>query len=269
MKASSLLGLVAAAVLASTAAPAATIATVFYDNRFGTVDSSTGAYTQISTLPVNKAAGIAVDKGIYYVEDLADNLLAVNPVTGAAQVLGNTGQNLDFVVFAGGNQGLYGIDYQSNLYSFNPKNGAATLVGPTGLAPNNGYDDTSLSFDGSSLLYTAGPAGHVDQLYRINIATGLATSLGATGVTAIAGSAFFNGNLDLFQYGQSTNYIYSASDGSTDFIRDTVLRTQIVDGGVAEQPMTPEPEYLGLAAPLLLAIAFFFRRVRRQTAQGE
>jgi hypothetical protein len=252
-------------VAAGTAAARASLMDViFYDNRFGTIDTSSGSYTSISTLPINKAAGIAQSNGSTYVEDLANNLLLMDPVTGASRVLGNTGLGLNFVVFAGGDTGLYGIDYASNLYSFNPANGAATLIGSTGLAANNGQFDTSLSFDGTSLLYTAGRLGSSDELYKINITTGIATDLGSTGVTAIAGSAFAAGNLDLFQYGQSTNYLYSASDGSTSFARGAAPGAQIVDGGIPVSYSTPasvpEPATLLMAGSAFIALAIWLRR---------
>lgn len=263
-------GRFAALVLLSAAASSAAHATqldvIFYDNRFGTIDTTTGSYAQISTLPIGKAAGIAASNGSLYVEDLSNNLLLVDPVTGSSKVLGNTGLGLNFVVFAGGDSGLYGIDYASNLYSFNSSSGAASLVGNIGLGPNNGQFDTSLSFDGSSLLYTAGRPGASDELYRISLATGIAADLGSTGVTGIAGSAFVNGKLDLFQYGQGTNYMYTAPDGSTTFSQGAALGAQIVDGGVpvpAHSPASvPEPGTLVSAGSALVAIGLFARRKR-------
>ena len=266
----------AAFVLLSAAARASQLDVIFYDNRFGTIDTSTGAYSQISTLPIGKAAGIASSNGSFYVEDLANNLLLVDPVTGASRVLGNTGLGLRFVGFAGGDSGLYGIDYASDLYSFNGVNGAATLVGNTGLAPNNGQFDTSLSFDGTSLLYTAGRPGSKDEIYRINLATAIATDLGNTGVTGIAGSAFSDGKLDLFQYGQLANYMYTAADGSTTFSRGAVLGATIVDGGVPAPSIStatsvstpapvPESGTVIMAASGLLALALLVRRKRESS----
>jgi hypothetical protein len=260
----------AALVLISAAARASQLDVIFYDNRFGTIDTSTGAYSQISTLPIGKAAGIASSNGSLFVEDLSNNLLLVDPGTGASKVLGNTGLGLNFVVFAGGDSGLYGIDYASNLYSFNSSTGAATLIGNTGLGPNNGQFDTSLSFDGTSLLYTAGRPGTSDELYRISLTTGIAADLGSTGVTGIAGSAFSNGKLDLFQYGQGTNYLYTAPEGSTTFSKGAALGTQIVDGGVPAATHTPasvpEPATLVSAGSALIALGWFARR-KRQTAE--
>ena len=63
--------------------------------------------------------------------------------------------------------------------------------------------------------------------------------LGSTGITAVAGSAYSDGKLDLFQYGQGTNYMYTAPDGSTTFSKGAALGAQIVDGGVPVPVHTP------------------------------
>jgi len=81
-------------------------------------------------------------------------------------------------------------------------------------------------------LNAPGSPGARDELYRINVTTGAASDLGSTGVTGIAGSAFVGGQMDLFQYGQGTNYIYAAPDGCTAFGQGAALGAQIVDGGV-------------------------------------
>ena len=137
------------------------------------------------------------------------------------------------------------------------------MVGSLGIAANNGQYDTSLSADMNYLYYTAGLAGHADEFYRIDPRTGLATDLGSTGVTAIAGSALVNGKLELFQYGQSTNYSWVAPVGSTGFTQGPQLPISIVDGGTANSPMAttgaegvtaPEPSTIWLfgGAGLLL-----------------
>ena len=110
--------------------------------------------------------------------------------------------------------------------------------GATGLAANNGNYDTSLSFDGNYLYYTQGRSGSADVLYQINTTTGAARSLGSTGVTGIAGSALVNGRLELYQYGQSRNYVYSAPILSTSFTRGARLSDQIIVGGTTESTLT-------------------------------
>ena len=212
---------------------ATSVAVIFYDNRYGTVNDVTGGYTQIGTLPVKQSGGIAAINGLLYVEDFSNNLYTVDSLTGAAHLAGNTGLNLNLAVFGGSAMGLFEIDYQSVLYSINKDTGAAKLIGKTGLAPNNGMNDTSLSSDGQYLYYTAGSAGARDELYRIDPKTGLATDLGSTGQTGIAGSAYVNGNLELYQWGQSKNYIYTgALTGPLNFVKGPQLAAQIVDGGV-------------------------------------
>ncbi len=212
---------------------ATTVAVIFYDNRFGTVNDVNGAYTQIGTLPIKQAGGIAAINSLLYVEDFSNNLYSVDPITGTAKLAGNTGLNLSLAAFGGAAGGLFEIDAQSVLYSINMTTGAAQLVGKTGLAANNGMDDTSMSSDGQYLYYTAGASGAKDELYRIDPKTGVATDMGSTGQTGIAGSAYVGGSLELYQYGQSKNYIYtSALGGTVNFLKGAQLSAQIVDGGV-------------------------------------
>ena len=220
--------------LAALPAAADQIDTVFFDNRFGTINDATGAFTQISILPIAQAGGIAFDDGTLYAQDLQSNLITIDPASGVASILGSSGLALSSVGFAGAGNGLFEVDYLSNLYSINPETGAAALIGATGLAPNYGGWDTSISDNGTYLYFTAGGAGALDELYRINTTTGIATDLGSTGVSGIAGSAIVNGNLELFQYhwNGDTDYIYSAALGSTDFAAGAVLSVQAVDGGV-------------------------------------
>jgi hypothetical protein len=254
-------------LLALCALPAfsTTLNVVFYDNRFGTIDDVTGNYSQIGTLPVSQSAGIASLNGFLYLEDMGTNLYTVNANTGAAALVGSTGLHTTASAFASDVSGLFEVDYSSNLYSVNAGTGAAQLIGATGLVANNGAFDTSLAGYGNSLFYTAGRAGSSDELYEIDPMTGMATDLGSTGLTGIAGAAVVGTELELFQYGQPVNYIYSAAIGSTNFSRQAQLAVQILDGGAAASPagtsgsqstLTPEPTpgLLLVAGLLMLAV---------------
>jgi hypothetical protein len=258
------------ACLGVSAVPAAagTIYSVFYDSRFGTIDSTTGAFTQTGTLPIANASGIGAFQNELFVQSMGGELLTVDPATGAATVIGNADLSSTSVIFAGGGNGLFEFDSQSNLYSINPATGAATLIGATGLPANNSGWDTSMSDDGTNLFVTAGGGGAIDELYEVNATTGLATDLGSTGVSGIAGSAIVGDYLDLFQYNAGTDYIYSAPLGSDDFTRGPALSVQIVDGGVvlgsatgdfSSEAGTPEPSGLLLVGLGLI----FFGRLRR------
>ena len=258
---------------------AGSVDVVFNDNRFGTIDDTTGNFSQVSTLPISAAGGIAGFNGQLYLDDFANNVLTVDPVTGLSADIGNTGLSTNVGAFGGGSAGLFEVDYSSNLYSISSTTGRATLVGATGLAPNNGLQDTSLSFNGTSLLYTAGGFGQNDELYLVNAITGIATDLGSTGVTGIAGSAFVDGTLELYQYGQSVNYVFAAPDGSVNFTPVAQLGTQIIDGGVAADfdaadavskvnPLTartPEPATQALIGVGLTALGML--RLRRRAAR--
>ena len=248
----------------------AEIGVVFYDQRFGTLDDATGAYTQVSNLPITSAsAGLTGLNGLYYLEDFGNNLFTVDPLTGAASKVGSSGMNLNAAAFAGTSTGLFEVDQASNLYSINAATGAATKVGATGIAPANQQYDTSMSGDGTWLYYTAGLGGQTDELYRIDVLTGIATDLGNTRVRGVAGSALVGGELELFQYGQAQNYIYSAIAGSASFTQGAQLASaaQIIDGGAlllstdeGTQGATPEPNTFLLAGTALLWTGVALRR---------
>lgn len=257
------------AFLGVSAVPAAagTIYSVFYDSRFGAIDSATGAFTQIGTLPIANASGIGAFQNELFVQSVQGELLAVDPATGAATVIGNSDLSSTSVIFAGGSNGLFEFDSQSGLFSVNPATGVATLIGVTGLPVNNGGWDTSMSDDGTNLFVTVGGGGATDELYQVNATTGLATDLGSTGVSGIAGSAIVGNDLDLFQYNAGTNFIYSAPLGSNDFSPGAALSVQIVDGGVvigaggdfSSAASTPEPSGSLLVALGLIVLGLLGR----------
>lgn len=222
---------------------------VFYDSRFGSYDDQTGVFTQLSTLPIAHSAGVASMNGLVYLEDMGTELFTVDPVTGDYTLVGSTNLTTTAGAFAGSASGLFEIDYSSNLFSIDPLNGQGTLVGSLGIAANNGHYDTSLSADLNYLYYTAGLAGQADELYRVDQRTGLATDLGSTGVTGIAGSALVDGNLELFQYGQSKNYSYFAPVGSIGFTQGRQLPISIIDGGAVYAPVSTTGADAGVLVP--------------------
>lgn len=262
---------VIALFITNAAAFGSTIDVVFYDNRFGTIDDTTGTFNQLSTLPISASSGIASMGGMLFIEDMGSKLFTVDPITGAYTLVGNTGLNVTSGAFAGDENGLFEVDYASNLQQIDPLTGHGSLIAATGLVANNGHYDTSLSAFGNSLYYTAGVAGASDELYQIDMMTGHTTDLGSTGVTGIAGSAIANGELELFQYGQSRNYVYMAAIGTNTFTRGAQLSATIVDGGAIYVPGTvsgystavvPEPA-TGYTSASLLIIGIAIVNCRR------
>lgn len=212
-------------------ASASSVNVVLWDSRYGTLDDTTGRFTRISTLSARNPSGIASMNGLLYLEDFGSNLYTVDTLTGSTSLVGNSSRTLQFAAFAGGSNGLFALGYDANLYAINASTAQATRVGATGLSANNGRYDTSMAFDGTNLYYTQGSSGGADLLYSINPTTGVAQSLGSTGITGVAGSAYVDGRLELYQYGQKKNYIYSAPVLTTSFTRGAQLNAQILVGG--------------------------------------
>lgn len=240
------------ALFSAVPAQASAVNVVLWDSRYGTLDDTTGRFTQISTLSAHSPGGIASMNGLLYLEDFGSNLYTVDTISGATHLVGNSSGTLSFAAFAGGSNGLFALGYDANLYAINSTTAKATKIGATGLAANNGNYDTSLSFDGTALYYTQGSSGAADALYRIDATTGAARSLGTTGVTGVAGSALVNGNLELYQYGQSRNYIYSAPVLTTSFTRGAQLNAQILVGGTT---LTAPSQTLQTSSSVLLDVA--------------
>ncbi|NDJ13255.1 MAG: hypothetical protein EBY17_19005 [Acidobacteriia bacterium] len=190
--------------------------------------------------------------GLLYLEDFGSNLYTVDTLTGSTNLVGNSSGTLQFAAFAGGNNGLFAVGYDANLYAINASTAQATRVGATGLSANNGRYDTSMAFDGTNLYYTQGSSGSADLLYSIDPTTGVARSVGSTGITGVAGSAYVDGRLELYQYGQKKNYVYSAPVLTTSFTRGAQLNAEILVGGTT---LNLKSQTLQLTSSLQLDVA--------------
>jgi hypothetical protein len=158
---------------------------------FGTIDLTTGVYTQIGVSGI-LMSGLGETGGLIYGGAfLTDTVYTVNPATGALTLIGTTG-GPNFGDFGSTLTGLYAIDLagyggNANLWSINPATGAATLIGPTGLT----YSSPIGMSDNSAILYvTNGPL-----LYSLNTTTGAATLVGNTGTVGTGGMVTLGGTL--------------------------------------------------------------------------
>jgi hypothetical protein len=105
------------------------------------------------------------------------SLYSVNPLTGAAALVGSLGR--DITGLASRNGVIFGVDPDVNsLVTINTATGAATLVGGVGLGFN--IDDTGIDFDEAGTLWGIGDTGII---FTINTTTGAGTLVHAASVT--------------------------------------------------------------------------------------
>jgi hypothetical protein len=183
---------------------------------FERLDLSTGVATFIANNGVVDGLGWGPE-GVLYGVTGSNNLVIVNPETGATTTVGNLGIGSGAFGFAGlGNGALYAIDVNDSLYSVDPTTGHATLVGPTGLPFLDNNFSNSLAGDGTHLFYTLNvPFGTQSSLYSLDLTTGHATLIGPTGVNDIEGSGFVAGQLYGFEIGGRIDIINTSTGHAT------------------------------------------------------
>ncbi len=136
------------------------------------IDRTTGALIQtIGPTGLNHVTGIDVHPmtGILYgVTNNPDRLITIDPLTGAATVVGSTFAQIPDISFAPDGT-LYGWSESSDdLVTINPATGQATVVGNCGCSTSN----TGLAFDAAGTLYMKTN----DRLNVVNRATGTIVS---------------------------------------------------------------------------------------------
>ncbi len=174
-------------VTTSPLAQAQTIDAMTQSGIYGTLNVSTGVFTQISN-PGFEPAGIAgLGANMFAANYPGSTLYEINPTNGNFVTIGNG--TASYYDFGGTTSQLYAIGTDQNLYSVNAATGASTLIGPTGLG-SGGYQSMS---GGGTALYTAVPdmSGQFTLLYSVNTTTGLATEVGNTGIAADVSSIGF------------------------------------------------------------------------------
>lgn len=153
------------------------------------VDNNTGVSTLIGNFGIvlNGASfGVENDNsGFRIVSELGQHLLA-NRGTGAAVAganVGPAGTFLSALAFQKSSGTMFGIDSQANsVGTFNTGTGVYSSIGLIGfdVARNNGFDIS----DATGIAYLVSGASSSDlqaNLYRVNLATGLATLVGLVG----------------------------------------------------------------------------------------
>jgi hypothetical protein len=212
---------------------------------FGTLDLSTGMYTQIGNMGV-QLAGLGVSGGnIYGIDDTLSSytLDEVNPATGAVTTIGTTAFSFGVAAFGSTPGGMFILDNDGGLWEVSATTGFAQYIGATGLTltPNA----VGLSNNSSTLYLSDG----ID-LYTVNISDGAATEVGNPPgnnlPTYFSQMLFENGTLYgvsnvVLQSGQS---VYDLTSGFPSSANVLTLAGNVI--GLAPDPLpvpvSPVPE---------------------------
>jgi RHS repeat-associated protein len=169
------------------------------------IDPETGAAERIGNTGVVFVESLAFANGVLYGgasldgDIQAETLISIDPKTGASTVLGPFGVGIDIDALAPGPDGqLLAADLQNlRFFKIDPQSLATTIIATL---PER---ITALDLAGNGTTYATsvpGILGGPSNLYRIDVATGDATIVGATGFDTVAGVVFVEGNCDTRSY---------------------------------------------------------------------
>jgi hypothetical protein len=262
--------------------------------QYGTVDLSSGAFTQIGPIEPDGYFGLAAGpNGSYLALTYAGNLDSIDPTTGVPTNLGATGLGSCVIpspscgptsAFSMGAAAgsLYATDFSNDLYVINPRTGAATSLSQNTGLPSSPFvlgsqnPDGTLNFADEAIwgsggnLYITYDAFIFDpvtlqvvstlvapELYRIDPTTGLATAVGPTDL-GIGGATVVNGVS--YEFNDLTGQIATIdlSTGSTTPIGFFDPSAGVIQGAAA----TPEPASFLLASLGITGFAVAWRRRR-------
>jgi hypothetical protein len=287
--------LIAALLLSSSSATAASVVYVVNDNsQFGTLNLTTGSFTQIGpATPEGETGLVPGPNGSLLTLTYSGKLDSINPATGATTVIGPTGladcttptspcgptsaSTLGYL-----NEKIYATDFQNNLYSVNPATGAATLIGKTGI-PAVPAVPFSMNPDGSFNFYDEGIVGAdgklfatfdaasfnpatsantpitAPELYEIDPSSGLATLIGPTAL-GLDSMVELNGTFYAFSGVSNQVMTIDLESGSTSIVGNIDPSAGVIAG--AASPV-PEPRSAALVAVgIVLPGVWGFRRRR-------
>lgn len=254
------------------ASPLLSVVTV--SGQFGTVDPTSGAFSQIGPNTPDPLGGLVPGPNGYLGISFSGNLDSVKPKTGAISVIGATGLGFSALDTAELNGTVYATDFSNNLYTINTATGAATLIAYTGIppAPSNPADECDEAlFAAGGKLYATFDAFNATtfavvinpELYQIDPSTGAATLLAPTSLHLNA-AVDVNGSVYAFQ-GQPSTFTsdvlsLNLATGNTTFLASVSSAAAFTDGAAAA---VPEPASIALTGIGIFAVFVLRRRSRR------
>jgi hypothetical protein len=212
--------------------------------QFGALNLETGKFLQFNPNVPLSLVGLARGRHhTIYGLDAANNLVTLDPATGAVTVIGNTGLPVgpgdSIALFASlANGTLFAVDFQNFLWSVNPRTGVATEIGFTGIAvppdfaachcvqanglagaENELFFSWEVADDPQNPPVTPpSPSDVPSTLYRINPHTAAVHKVGLTNTAApIVGLGFVDDTLYGFTFGPAVgepNKILKISRGT-------------------------------------------------------
>lgn len=192
----------------------------------GTIDISTGEFTQLASGPFMYDIALSNDDRLFGSD--AFNLVGINPASGIFSTIGSFGTFINGLGFASNNR-LYGTG-NSGLYEVNTLTGAATLI--ANIASFNSSGD--IAYDVANNRFLATSQG--DSLWSIDL-NGSATNISNIGFDKLYGLLFDRGNLYGYTGGQQI--AINTTTGAGTFTQNVAGVNGWIGGG-ASAPV-PEP----------------------------
>jgi len=220
-----------------------------FTDQLVTINTTHGTAAVVGNLDVDvNFGGLTFDlQGRLFFADEGGLFLQINPATGQATLLGNTGQRITSLATSPSGV-LYGFDNNDNLYTINPANGAAMLVGSLGFDVNGG----GLDFAPNGTLYGVS-ALFTPSLFTVNPQTGQATIISPLEIgfnslaipQPIAPFAVMNPRVSDQKAGSVLVFPYynSSPTGTT---ADTLIQISNVCNGTSVSGGVPNYSYLHL-----------------------
>ncbi len=215
-----------------------------FGNEFGTIDLTTGAFTQIGTLalPANDAIfgmGFGSDGNLYGLDLQSDaHLWRIDVSNANVTDLGAIGQN-DIGAGADAAGTLYGLNQSASsvFFGLNPPSTSTNVI--NGATNVSGDGLVAPSPDGTQ-VFAAVSSGSGELLVSINPTTGVVTTLGSTGFSLYAG-VFVDGTLYGFDGSNDAIVTLNTSTGA-----GTQVATYSLPNG---DPIDAAATFLGQSVP--------------------